>query len=335
METGMEQYEIKTNSERSRGRLQSIAIICTVFMVGIAPYAILFALRVPIYGWTQVFYYFDALVILPFLAVVGVVAGFRLVERNIWRGYGIALVVASIALCLFVLLQWTTFDLLLWKRTIVPQPWKAIVGGAVVALVVYFIAIRAIGDHKRKPLAQVFLVLSVSCVAVSAFHGFQFLPRFLEHGSDLNSLRHNPAEDMLDAPAPTFSLQTLQGETYNFERDRGKVILLNFWATWCGPCIAELPHLEEIYRELGSPHTAFLAVSVDWDTSRVKPFIDSLHYSFTILYGIREVAEAYRLGSIPATFLIDKKGIIRKVQIGYDEKVPKKLRNLIQELLDE
>lgn len=332
----MEYDRHKTGTETGPKHLQSLAIVCSMLIFSTAPYTILFALRVPLHGHTQVFYYFNALVILPFLAAFGIVCSFRLLERNIWREFGIALGIASVATCAFVLHQWIRFDLLIWKRTVVPEPWKAIIGGVALAFVLYLVATRIIGIYRRKLLAQVMLLFSSLCIAISACNAFQFLPRFLDQGDDLRSLDRFLAEDMLNVSAPLFSLKTPQGETYNIERDRGKVILVDFWATWCGPCIAEMPHLEKLYRELGDPRVSFLALSTDRDTSKVKPFIESHGYTFTTLYTKNEVTRAYRIEVIPTTFIVDKKGIIRKVMVGFHkDRSPGAMRSFIRKLFDE
>ncbi len=331
----MKDIPAMTMTDKSVGRLQSVSIISTILLLSIAPYSIAYGLRVSIYGFTEIFYYFCSLVILPFLSTIGIVCAFLLVRKNTWRTFAIVLGTISLAVCVFVLVQWVKFDLLTKDRIVLSQSWKAIGGSVALAFIVLMVAARAMKSNKRKNLARVLLLLTSLCLGISSFNAFQFLPWFLERGGHLGSLTRYPAEDMLDASAPSFSLQTLHGEKYNFDGDRSKVIMLDFWATWCGPCIMELPHVQRLSEEFRNEPVTFLAVSVDRDTARVKPFIDSLGYSFNVLYYTNQVVEAYRLSVIPTTFIIDKKGTVRKVNVGYDEKVPGALRRAIRNLLDE
>ncbi len=334
-EKTMEQDHIIAGTRRSSGGIQTIAIVCTALMIGIAPYTILFGLRVPIYSFTPIFYYFNTLVILPFLAVIGFVCSLRLIQENVWRGFGFGSAMLSLAISAFTLRQWVTIDLV-FKHTIsVPHAWKAITGGIAFALVISIVATRGLRGKTLGAPAHLLLLFSSLCLAVGAFHSFQFMPRFIERGWVTGSLQHLTDEDMVDTPAPSFVLSTLHKDTYNIESDRGKVILLTFWATWCGPCLAEMPSIESLHREFDNAQTAFLAVSVDQDTSRVKPFIDSVGYSFTTLYVSKQVLELYRIEFIPKAFIIDKKGIIRKVYNGNNSNFAKAMRSNIRDLLNE
>lgn len=93
--------------------------------------------------------------------------------------------------------------------------------------------------------------------------------------------------------------------------------------------------MEKIFEELGNERVAFLAISLDHDTSRVKPFIDSFGYSFTTLYGTNEVKQMYKVGPIPTTFLIDKEGNIRRVYVGFFKNDPAKIKTFILKLIAE
>jgi len=93
--------------------------------------------------------------------------------------------------------------------------------------------------------------------------------------------------------------------------------LLNFWATWCGPCQGELPYLEEAFRRKGT-EVKFLGVNVGESSSEVREFVQENRISFTILTGAKttDVAEAYNVRYIPTTFLIDEEGVVENVKIG-------------------
>lgn len=331
----MKDIPTMTMTDKSVGRIQSVSIICTILILSIAPYAVAYGLRVSIYGFTEIFYYFCSLVVLPFFSTIGVACAFLLVQKNTWRTFAVVLGTISLGVCAFVLVQWIKFDVLTIDRIVMSRSWKAIGGSVALVFIVLTVAARAMRSNKRKSLARVLLLLTSLCLGISSFNAFQFLPWFLERGPQLGSLSRYHAEDMLDASAPSFSLQTLHGEKYNFDSDRGKVILLDFWATSCWPCIAELPHVQRLSEEFRNEPITFLAVSTDRDTARVRAFVDSLGYSFHVLYYTDQVMEAYRVSVIPTTFIIDKKGIIRKVNIGFNEKVTGALRRAIRNLLDE
>jgi len=134
------------------------------------------------------------------------------------------------------------------------------------------------------------------------------------------SLWWEPGTDPVGAgqPAPGFTLPRLEGEApVELASLRGRVVLLNFWATWCQPCEAEMPAMERLHRELGSADFTLLAVSVDEDPEAVRAFRDRLGLSFPILLDPRkQVSGAYQTYRYPETFLIDRDGRIVARYIG-------------------
>ena len=114
------------------------------------------------------------------------------------------------------------------------------------------------------------------------------------------------------APAPSFTLQDATGKPVSLKQFRGKVVLLNFWATWCGGCKKELPQLDTLQRRMGKRKLAVLAVSMDekgW--GEVKPFLASIgKVSYRIGLADSALAKDYSVQSLPSTFLIDKHGNI-------------------------
>ena len=113
-------------------------------------------------------------------------------------------------------------------------------------------------------------------------------------------------------PAPAFSLPALSSEApLSLESLRGKVVLLNFWATWCKPCEDEMPAMERLYRRLRDQDFELWAVSVDDDPTAVVEFRDRLGLSFPILLDAgAEVARRYQTTGYPETFLIARDGTI-------------------------
>ena len=119
------------------------------------------------------------------------------------------------------------------------------------------------------------------------------------------------------AMAPDFTVQTLDGESVTLSDLRGNPVFLNFWTTWCGPCVAELPDIQEVHEEKSVEGLVVLAVNLGERESTVEAFIESNDYSFEV--GLDEngaVAQAYEVVSIPATFLIDSEGIIQSEKVG-------------------
>jgi cytochrome c biogenesis protein CcmG, thiol:disulfide interchange protein DsbE len=110
--------------------------------------------------------------------------------------------------------------------------------------------------------------------------------------------------------APRFSLRNLKGNLEGLDDHSGKVIIVNFWATWCVPCIKEMPSFESLYRRYRSQGLTLLAVSLDkGDSTKVHKFADKYKLSFPILLDTEGVAEKlYPSFSIPFTYVIDKQG---------------------------
>jgi len=111
-------------------------------------------------------------------------------------------------------------------------------------------------------------------------------------------------------PAPDFTLRNLQGNLEGLGDYRNKVIVLNFWATWCAPCLEEMPAFEKLYRKYRSRGLTVLAVSLDkGDNSKVRDFVDTNNLTFPVLIDSDGTAEKlYPSFTIPFTYVIDKEG---------------------------
>lgn len=140
--------------------------------------------------------------------------------------------------------------------------------------------------------------------------------------------------------APAFTTQTVGGKPLSLRSLRGKVVLLDYWATWCGPCQAATPTLEALYKKFGPQGLRVVGLSVDDSRSAaaVKPFIK--HFGMTYIVSASPVANgkaqyAYHVNGIPSQFLIDKKGIVRWSQSGYSDTEGQELAPMIKRLLAE
>ena len=122
--------------------------------------------------------------------------------------------------------------------------------------------------------------------------------------------------------APNFALKTQDGKTVELRKLEGKVVVVNFWATWCGPCRAEIPGMLEVYNKYKSQGLEIIGVSLDrggWN--QVAPFVQKLSITYPVVVGDGELADKYGgIEAIPTTFIVDKKGKIVQKHIGYFSK---------------
>ena len=120
------------------------------------------------------------------------------------------------------------------------------------------------------------------------------------------------AQSEKTVPAPDFTLKSLSGEEVSLSQHRGKYVLVNFWATWCGPCKMEMPSLETLYQRFKSKNFSLLAISNDMFGAKiVEPFIKAHGLSFPILLDQQlQASNKFGVVSLPTTFMIDPKGNI-------------------------
>jgi peroxiredoxin len=119
-------------------------------------------------------------------------------------------------------------------------------------------------------------------------------------------------------PAPNFSLPAMSGGEVSLSDLKGQVVMLNFWATWCGPCRQEMPHLEELYQRYSDLGFTLLGVNVEDDSSGAGKFLAATPVSFPILFDpTSQVSELYDVVAMPSTVLVDREGNVRFVHHGY------------------
>lgn len=118
---------------------------------------------------------------------------------------------------------------------------------------------------------------------------------------------------------------------FNFNDTKGQVVLVNFWATWCPPCIAEMPSLQELYEDYGDTVT-FVFVSNE-PREVIQEFLNTNEYTFNVFSSISDYPDIFDVTSIPRTFLIDKEGYIRVDKTGAANWDSGSMRSIIDELL--
>jgi len=117
---------------------------------------------------------------------------------------------------------------------------------------------------------------------------------------------------------PSINLEDLKGQKVDLKGFKGKVIFLNFWATWCGPCKEEMPTMEALYQRFKDRNFIFLTISVDYEGSKpVREFIEKNRYTFPVLVDQKsETLDIFEVTGIPTTFVIDKQGKLLGKAIG-------------------
>ncbi len=137
-------------------------------------------------------------------------------------------------------------------------------------------------------------------------------------------------------PAPAFTLTTLTGSPAALSQYKGQVVMVNFWATWCGPCQQEMPLLDQMYKKYKPAGFTLIGVNVDKDAPPVKELLARKPVSFPVLLDpANQVSKAYHVDEMPSSVIIDRKGEIRYIHRGYkpgdENDYQDRIRQLIRE----
>ena len=175
---------------------------------------------------------------------------------------------------------------------------------------------------QRRITYSIILILGLAWILISADRS----------GASTAGKIYAPQQGFL---APDFELSTTTGETVKLSDLRGQAVLLNLWATWCGPCRAEMQSIDKVYNEYKDQGFVVLAVNMTYqdDPLAVIPFVNEQGLTFPILLDESgKMANAYQLRSLPSSFFIGRDGIINEVVIG-GPMAEALLRTRIEEIL--
>jgi thiol-disulfide isomerase/thioredoxin len=140
----------------------------------------------------------------------------------------------------------------------------------------------------------------------------------------------------LSGPAPQFSLKSLDGDTVALSDLKGQVVMINFWATWCGPCRQEMPHLEALHQRYGNLGFTLLGVNVEDNPEGATKFLQETPVSFPILFDPKnEVSKLYKVIAMPSTVLVARDGSMRFIHHGYKPGYEGEYQTQIRALLRE
>ena len=137
-------------------------------------------------------------------------------------------------------------------------------------------------------------------------------------------------------PAPDFTLASKEGGNVRLQEQLGNVVLINFWASWCGPCREELPYLEELQQEYADLGFTILAVNVDEDPSKADILLNEIPVSFPVLFDVNDdVSKLYDVQAMPTTVIVDRDGNQRLLHKGYKSGDEVKYKQAVKALLRE
>jgi len=136
--------------------------------------------------------------------------------------------------------------------------------------------------------------------------------------------------------APDFTLKSRSGENIKLSELRGEVVMINFWASWCGPCRQEMPALNELYQRYNPMGFTILGVNVEQDPGKAEALLREIPVDFPVLFDTdNRVTELYKVVAMPSTVLVDRNGQVRYIhkgyKPGYEQKYQEQVRSLIRE----
>ncbi len=136
--------------------------------------------------------------------------------------------------------------------------------------------------------------------------------------------------------APDFTLDTLSGQKLRLQDQRGRIVMINFWASWCAPCRQEMPHLIRLHEKYRAAGFTLLGVNIDEDRKVAAAMAERIGVKFPVLLDTdKKVTGQYDMGAMPATLILDRKGRVRFVHLGYEAGLEATYEKYVKDLLKE
>lgn len=140
----------------------------------------------------------------------------------------------------------------------------------------------------------------------------------------------------IQGAAPDFTLKSQSGKNTKLSELRGQVVLINFWASWCGPCRQEMPLLEKLYRRYRPLGFTILGVNVEEDPTAANKLLKEISVSFPVLFdGENTVSKLYKIKGMPSTVIVDRDGNMRQLHTGYQPGYEIEYQDQVRALLKE
>lgn len=142
--------------------------------------------------------------------------------------------------------------------------------------------------------------------------------------------------ELISQKAPDFTLKSMAGKNLNLTEQRGNIIVLNFWASWCGPCRKEMPILQKFHDKYSNLGVQVWGVNVEQENQAGRDFIKDIAVNFPIFFDASNtISAAYQVDAMPTTVIIDRAGQVRFVFRGYKDGYEKKYAKAIKKLIRE
>jgi peroxiredoxin len=179
------------------------------------------------------------------------------------------------------------------------------------------------GDGQGRGIKRrdVFVTLGIIALIVGIFFAFnrpngEGEGAFTEFNPFTGSIPFGPRPE-IGSPAPDFQVELLDGEIFRLSEQKGKVVWINFWASWCPPCRAEMPDIEAIWQEEQNSDLVVVAVDFAERPDEVREFAERLGMTFPVgLDTTGQITTNYRVSGFPSHFLVDREGILREIRVG-------------------
>ncbi len=175
--------------------------------------------------------------------------------------------------------------------------------------------------------------------ATLAFHQWRLKPAAEPLAADQDAM---PGEEggegsaLVGKPAPDFQLELLDGKWFRLEEQKGKIVVLDFWASWCGPCLQTMPQVDKVAREYADRKVMLVAVNLEERPERIRAALDRLQLSMPVALDVDgRVAEKYGATAIPQTVVVDPQGKVARLFVGGGARFDEQLRAALEAVVSQ